>query len=670
MSNWRDRILNKFTPDVARLTLVADPDCLLLEESVFAGIQERGFELLLFEDHISFRYAYESRFRSRWDQGEQAELALVFQSASSEFNALPYDLLQASRRLLSFSLGDIFPNLSYPVVSVLGPEYLDALYDAQQQHLSGVLGANDTKDFILRHVFDVAPELIREAYDLLRVLLRRHYREQHIPSFFDDRLVQLLRRRVNFEDWPLEIIVPDRLAFFAFLQERWPIFLDTSMEKRGAAISYGESSYDLKIPGTAEVPFNHDDVRVYIDNLFLEGLLEPVSIDQVETVSESWIAVGIRRDEQADRIRRIEGLLKTITSNIPHAASQHHDWLHCAITWAELLSLALQSDAALPDTVRQQIESVQTQIDMAFLPWLLNRYARLANLPPVPPVMLHHIPRFLAREIQDDRKQRMAFILMDGLSLDQWVVMRGQLVRQRPAYHFHDRAVFAWIPTITSVSRQTAFSGLIPAYFPDSIHTTDKEPALWMRYWQEQGLRKRQVSYAKGLGDRLPDNVEEMVVRSETRVIGLVVDKVDKIMHGMELGAAGMHNQIKQWASQPFMVELLDLLMNNRFQVYLSSDHGNIEAAGCGRPAEGAVADLRGERVRVYSDPLLRNQVKAQFPDALEWPSSIGLPDNYLPLLAPIRSAFVRESERLVCHGGAALEEVIVPFVQIGRDKS
>lgn len=669
MSNWRDCILNEFTPDVAPLTLVADPDGVILEENIFVGIQERGFELLLFEDHISFRYVYESRFRSRWDQGEQAELVLVFQSALSELDALPYDLLQAGRRL-SFSLGDIFPDLSYSVVSVLGPEYLDALYDAQQQHLSGVLGASDSKDFILRHVFDIAPELIREASDLLRVLLRRHYREQHIPSLFDDRLVQLLRRRDNFEDWPLEIIVPDRQAFFAFLQERWPIFLETSMEKRGAAISYGESSYDLKIPGIGEVPFSHDDVRVYIDNLFLEGLLEPVSIDQVETMSESWFAVGIRRDEQADRIRRIEGLLKTITSNIPHADSQHHDWLHCAMTWAELLFLALQSDVALPDTVRQQIEAVQTQIDTAFLPWLLNRYTRLANLPPVLPVMLHHIPRFLAREIQDDGKQRIAFILVDGLSLDQWVVMRGQLARQRPAYHFHERAVFAWIPTITSISRQTAFSGLIPAYFPDSIRTTDKEPVLWARFWQEQGLRKREVSYAKGLGDRLSKNVTEMIIGPGTRVIGMVVDKVDKIMHGMELGATGMHNQVRQWTSQPFIVELLDLLLNNGFQVYLSSDHGNVEATGCGRPTEGAVADLRGERVRVYSDPLLRNQVKAQFPDALEWPSSTGLPDNYLPLLAPVRSAFVREGERLVCHGGVALEEVIVPFVQIGRDKS
>jgi len=160
--------------------------------------------------------------------------------------------------------------------------------------------------------------------------------------------------------------------------------------------------------------------------------------------------------------------------------------------------------------------------------------------------------------------------------------------------------------------------------------------------------------------------VEEIVARPKVRVVGLVVDKVDKIMHGMELGAAGMHNQVRQWAAGPFLAQLFDLLLENGFRVYLSSDHGNIEASGCGRPSEGAVADLRGERARIYPDSLLRGQVKERFPDALEWPP-IGLPEDYLPLLAPARAAFVRKTESLVGHGGASLEELIVPLVHIER---
>jgi hypothetical protein len=42
MTSWRDQILQEFTPQVARLTLVADPDGLLLEEGMLEGIHERG----------------------------------------------------------------------------------------------------------------------------------------------------------------------------------------------------------------------------------------------------------------------------------------------------------------------------------------------------------------------------------------------------------------------------------------------------------------------------------------------------------------------------------------------------------------------------------------------------------------------------------------------------
>ena len=668
MSNWRDQILREFTPYVARLTLVADPDGLLLEEGILAGIRERGFELIPFEDHIAFRYAYETKFRSRWDRGEQTELVVVLHSEARDLNCLPYDLLQAGRRL-SFSLGEIFPNLSYPVVAALDRRNLDALDDAQEQYAPDVLGDNATIKFVLRHVFDIAPELIKEPSDLLRVLLRRHHREQRIPSLLDERFVQLLRQQHGFEDWPLESIVSDRQAFFAFLQERWPMFLDRAASEEGLGVRERTEPYALEFSGPTDLPFDHDDIRIYIGNLFLEGLLEAVPYEQAESLSRPWLVIGIRRDEQADRERRVDGLLCTLASAIPQDGTQHDDWFRFAKTWAELVALALESDAKLPEPVCRKMETLQARIDDALVSWLANRYAGLSNLPPVPPVMLHHIPRFLARHVKDDTEHKVAFVLVDGLSLDQWIVARKELAKQRPEYRFREHAVFAWIPTITSVSRQAAFAGKPPIYFPNTIDTTNREPALWTQFWVDQGLTQQEVGYAKGLGDGALDRVEEMIDRPRMRVVGLVVDKVDRIMHGMELGTAGMHNQVRQWANQPFMGNLIDLLLDNGFRVHLSSDHGNIEAAGCGRPTEGAVADQRGERARVYSDSVLRGRVKERFLDALEWPS-VGLPEDYLPLLAPGRSAFVREGESLVGHGGASLEELIVPFVQIDRRSS
>jgi hypothetical protein len=230
---------------------------------------------------VAFRFTYESTYRSRWDQGEGTERNVILRTEAAELRSLPYDLLQAGQQH-TFTLGDLFPKLSYPVVAALDRSDFDALYRAQRRHHPGTLGENDTKDFVLRHVFDIAPELIKEPADLLRVLLRRHYRKRRVPAMLDAHLVQLLQRHGQFQDWPLERIVPDREAFLSFLQQRWPRFLKRWLQQHqqpdmaGAAAELA-SEQAMVYVGSEDLPFDHDDVRVYIDNLFLEGHLKPLA---------------------------------------------------------------------------------------------------------------------------------------------------------------------------------------------------------------------------------------------------------------------------------------------------------------------------------------------------------------------------------------------------------
>jgi hypothetical protein len=670
MSSWRDQILKEFTPKVARLTLVADPDGLLLEEGILEGIRERGFELIPFEDHIAFRYAYESKFRSRWDRGEHTDLVVVLRSQASDLSGLPYDLLQAGRRL-SFNLGDIFPNLSYPVVSALDRGDLDALYEAQKRHAPGQLGDNATKEFVLRHVFEIAPELVKQPSDLLRVLLRRHYRGQRIPTELDERFIQLLRQSNIFDDWPLETLVSDREAFFAFLQERWPIFLDREAAKGTSGVCEDKKPYGLSIEGPIELPFDHHDIRVYIDNLFVEGLLHPVQHEHADTLSKTWVGIGLRTAPTEDRSRRLGKLINSLEATIPPEDAKHTDWFHFARGWAEL-KVMNNEDWGLSEGEKERIDALTRKVDERFLFWIQRRFAGLIQLPPNPPVMVHHIPRFLANSLLSPHHsslrspRKLALLVIDGLAMDQWLVVRDALASKQPGLRFREQAVFAWIPSLTSVSRQATFAGKAPIFFPNSIQTTDREPALWAQFWADQGFAPNEVVYIKGLGDGNLETVSEALSHPRARVAGLVVDKVDKIMHGMEMGTAGMHNQVCQWAKQPYLNTLLDLLLDRGFRVYLTSDHGNLEAEGCGRPSEGAVADLRGERVRIYPDAALRGKVKERFPAALEW-GTVGLPEDYLALLAPARQAFVQEKQRTVSHGGISVEELIVPLIQIDR---
>ena len=454
MGSWRDAILREFPPGISRLTLVADPDGLLVEDGLLQGIRGRGYELFPFEDHIAFRYAYESRFRSRWDRGESTDLVVVLRAARDDLASLPYDLLNAGRQL-SFNLGDLFPHLSYPVVTTLDQEHLDALHRAQEDQNPGILGENATKDFVLRHVFDTAPELVRTPSDLLRDLLRRHYRRQRVPPLLDERVIPVLRQSGAFSDWPLERIVPDRTAFFAFLQERWPAFLDR-VAAGDVKVREDASTYGMEFEGPVDLPFDHDDVRVFIDTLFVDGVLRPVAHDRANALAGKWVSIGIAKTAEESGQRRLEALAGKIVRAIPKPGAHHRDWFAFARLWAECRALTYELGGAVRDSTRENVHSATSRVAESFGHWVDVRYRGLHNHPAVPPAMVHHIPRYLAGLLAHGDDTRIALVVVDGLALDQWVDQPGagrafrRRCRTRMDAHDH-----VGVPT-SAVRRQAA----------------------------------------------------------------------------------------------------------------------------------------------------------------------------------------------------------------------
>ena len=150
------------------------------------------------------------------------------------------------------------------------------------------------------HLFRFTPETIKAASDLLRFLLRRHYRRLRLPRTLEHRLIRELRKDPVFEQWPLAQIVPNREAFFAFLQERWPVFLDRQTSG-SVAVHESTERYGLAFRGPAELPFDHPDVRVYIDNLFLEGAL-PADSASGRAGNAGFVGTGRYRDRPAGGI--------------------------------------------------------------------------------------------------------------------------------------------------------------------------------------------------------------------------------------------------------------------------------------------------------------------------------------------------------------------------------
>jgi len=572
------------------------------------------------------------------------------------------------------SVGSVFENLTPSVVTKLERHHWDSLYRASREHVRGPLGENATKDFILKQVFDLDPVNLKTEADLLHLLLHKHFGARLFPAFLDDRLVQLLRQQPRWQEWPLDALVPDRSAFFAFLQERWPLFL---LRRIGAAddrVAESEEPYSTKYPGPADIPFDSEKVRVYIDDLFVEGFLKPAKVAGPRTAVEPWMEFGIASETAEGASVRLEKLLDTLAASIPPASAPHVDWVRAASRWAEATALRWSSEASLRPETLDKFTTIQQSIDLAFGKWLVEHYGSLYSLGCLPhPVMVHHIPQAMAHGLSsasgNSGAARRALVLVDGLALSQWAVLRQGLISDTGLL-VDESAAFAWIPTLTCVSRQAVFSGQPPLLFGGSIDQTQKDEAHWSRFWEDNGVRRSEVTFLlqkEGETDEaLRTRVAEAAQRPRVRVLGMVVSTVDRMVHGAATGAGGLHAQVRHWAEGSHLKSLVSCLLEAGFEVYLTSDHGNVEAVGAGKPNVGVVASEKGERVHVFPDELTRANVARDFPSSWTW-LPVGLPDGYYPLLSSGRSAFLADGKRTLAHGGASLEEVMVPFAIIRR---
>jgi hypothetical protein len=650
MANWRDTILKNFKPKISRLTLVADPDGLLTEEGMLSAIRDRGFDLMPFDDAIAFRFAYESQYRSRWDRGQNTDLVVVLRSAEQQLNKLPFDLLKAGRPL-TFALHQLFPKLNYPVIAGLDRVYLDAVDEAYQKHDGDQLTERETKDFVLMQCFSIVPKLIKKPVDLLKVLLSLHSRKVRLPDFLVDYLLESLTKDTTFETWPLAEIIPGRESFLRFLQDEWTAFLaaqaDTSVSCR--------------------VPFGHEDVRAYIDTFFLEGSLIPVEQEKPAKLP-AWAQTGVKHDPMADALRRFRGLWRKFEAELPTADVSHREWQQAAQRWAELVVLRWECDESLEAADRTAWSELQESVEDAFGKWMMNRYGSLHNLPyHQQPVMVHQISRFMAVERTRKKIDKIALLVLDGLAFDQWLLLRKHLEGCDKAWRFQESTAFAWVPTLTSVTRQSIFAGEPPLYFPDSLATTSKEKTHWLRFWEDKGVQRASVDLVTNIDGPNDPKLEAALGNSRLSVLGIVWNKVDEIMHGMQMQTAGMHNQVRLWASQGHLQQLLVRLHAEGFAVYLTADHGNVTATGVGNPREGVLVETKGKRVRVYDRNEFLEEVASKFPESLRWPNH-GLPPARHVLLAGNLKAFTDVGDEVVSHGGIALEEVLVPFVAITRE--
>jgi hypothetical protein len=675
MNPWHQRILQQFTADLSRLWVACDPDGVLLDEKLLSELRARGFEVMGYDDPFGFRAEYEERYRAAWDAGESApSAALIVHLRRDSANDLPWDILHYARPAVRLSLAELFPRLAYGAVRQVEPELLASLFDAHQAELQSVRGEGESKDFILEHVYQLTPRSIRMPVDFWREALRLHFANRALPVPFAEHVAGILRSRGLFAGQPVAEWLSSKSALLRVVQDAWYHYL-AKLKLKGRRVAepdpppYVPSDGTGKTSAEIEIPFDHTDVRAIIDSMFLDGSLHPLAVSGVPATVPAWVRAGIIEDV-GSQFALVQKSIEALAAAVPDADASHKLWSDFAKRFGEMLSRVL--DLSAKDggeglaAIRQRVRAIQALSDERLQAWVAARhYADLILQPATKgPVMVHHVPRFL-RQRRNAGEARVALLLFDGLSFDQWVRIREHLIARQQSLAFDENTAFAWLPTVTSVSRQALFSGLRPREFDDSIDHTNKEESLWKAFWQnEGGVTPAEVMYRRALRQvEQLNTLQSEISDRKPKVLGLVIDEVDERLH-KERNKEDVALWIGRWLETGFVERLFAFLLGEGFSIYVTADHGNVDAVGVGRPNQGVIAETRGERVRVYRSESLRADSAAAYPGTISLDIA-GLPANFMPLFAGGRSAFVPDGDQVVVHGGVSVEELIVPFVKV-----
>lgn len=641
---WIKAILGRLCAFSSQVAILFDYDSLTSDTAIFERIVACGYDVYDYTDNLSLFFYLESKGQAV-SNGADSRLLIRISADLADNAQLPYSVVIKAEKI-ELRLEDFFVGLSAKAIKELPAQYYDQLFELLELQPQSLASYDQSIDFIIRRVFGIDIAGISSEVQFWAVLFKLHYTDTEFPGFVVDKLRDTVIRFISSYEIDIEQALKSREYFYTFLQREWSRFLDDRINHAS----------NIKV-----LPFDHPDLKVYTDNFFAEGMLQRIRLDTSRIGELGWISCGIEL-KTPDVGDQIDSLISILQAHLPSLDNSYRDWQKFTKNYAELLYKLY----SLNDSQESEIIlKLRSEINDRFQIWIQQHYDSLSSLPSTKPVMVHQVAKSMAYRRSEMETPKTVLLVMDGMSYDQWLCIKAEL--DLNGFDLHEDALFAWLPTLTSISRQSIFCASVPFYFGQCLGSTTKESNRWKRFWEDNGLGSQCVQYLRmdGTGDIAAELEKKMNLKSAS-VVGIVLNVIDDIMHGMNLGSAGMHNQIRHWAKQGYFSTLIKTLIDHGFEVWITADHGNLECEGIGNIPDGSLSETKASRVRIYQSEALRDEAAVKSDTSLAWTPK-GLPNDLYCLFAPYRTTYHAVGKKIVSHGGISLEEVMVPLVKINR---
>lgn len=290
-------------------------------------------------------------------------------------------------------------------------------------------------------------------------------------------------------------------------------------------------------------------------------------------------------------------------------------------------------------------------LSRAFFEWLRQNYsyAMTSSSPDI--LKLHTLAKQLHEQSAD---QPLLFVVVDALGVESWYAIE-EIWRERIGF---DRATvrgaFAILPTMTTLSRRAIFEGRMPSQFGSGDHSQDLERRAWRQRFGEDGGYFTPADTVK---------LDHAFAR-QTKRVAIVDTSWDSMGHSIYPQADSVVSAAKRWGKASPLAEILKSALEHGYRVVITADHGQIACTGGGRPSLGSLPEQRLKRAIVFeNDALLQSYAAYGVADFQPY----GMPENGKVLFARDLESFDLPGVQGVSHGGAAIEEVVVPVIEVTR---
>lgn len=405
-----------------------------------------------------------------------------------------------------------------------------------------------------------------------------------------------------------------------------------------------------------DIKQNSFDLEIFIDT-YIQGYHVPSIIDQsilildkiflnkqIITLSKSHTIKEINRIKSTDK----DNLSKFDFDTFNVELNDHLTSIE--INWKEVSQII--AEGILNSIGTSQIEDVMSKINevnLLFQDKLEKDFNGSKNSSFIKrPLIVSKILNYLNHNFKDDQ---VALVVVDGLSYWQYELLSKKL----PGV-IKEEVIYSWIPSITQLSRQAIFKGETPSQ--DYKQGPVNEEKLWKKYWSNKGLNNFEIRY-----NHENINLDNL---NQVKRFALVYKDLDDYMHSSK-DYKDLLKLTENWIERSQIISVVQNLLKNNFKVFITTDHGNIQAKGwrglLGNEKLGTnKSGSRSERHLEYSEKWLSDDFMKNNPELKD---SVVMEDQAIYFKDD--KSFSRK-ESLVTHGGAHLLEVLIPFIEITNE--